>query len=217
MPNSGHSLNERADDARRFSADAERNREPILAVLRRCLPVSGLVLEIASGTGQHVAHFAAALPMLKWQPSDPNPAARDSVIAWCSQGDLSNVLPPIDLDVRRQPWPMSSVDAVVSINMIHIAPWSATRALFEGARHVTAAGAVLFLYGPFRQRDHPTAPSNEQFDASLREQDPDWGLRDLETVIDVAAAAGFAQTEVVDMPANNLSVVFRRLPERPST
>lgn len=215
MPHGGHSSQERSDGGRRFSAPAERNRDPILAVLRRCLPASGLVLEIASGTGQHVVHFAAALPALKWQPTDPSPAARDSVIAWCRQANLPNVLPPIDLDVRRQPWTLQSVDAVVAINMIHIAPWPATQALFEGARDVTAPGAVLFLYGPFRRRDRPTAPSNEQFDASLREQDAASGLRDLEAVIEVGAGAGFALAEVVDMPANNLSVVFRRLASKP--
>jgi SAM-dependent methyltransferase len=216
MPHTGQSSHE-SDDGRRFSAPAERNRDPILAVLKQCLPASGLVLEIASGTGQHIVHFAAALPALRWQPTDPSSAARDSVRAWCKQASLSNVLPPIDLDVRRKPWPFSSVDAVLSINMIHIAPWPATQALFEGTHDVTAPGAVLFLYGPFRRHDRPTAPSNEQFDASLREQDPGWGLRDLETVIEVGATAGFALVEVVDMPANNLSVVFRRMTSRPAT
>ena len=217
MPHSGPSSQERSDDGRRFSAAAERNRDPILAVLRRHLPAAGLALEIASGSGQHVVHFAAALPGLKWQPSDPSPAARDSVMAWCRQANLPNVLSPIDLDVRRRPWPLSSVDAVLSINMIHIAPWPATQALFDGAHDATAHGAVLFLYGPFRRKDRPTAASNEQFDASLRQQDPAWGLRDLEVVIEIGAAAGFTLVEVVDMPANNLSVVFRRVTSPPQS
>jgi SAM-dependent methyltransferase len=186
---------------------AERNKEPILQVLRRVLPRAGLVLEVASGTGQHVAHFARALPLLQWQPSDPDPESRASVSAWTEA--LANVRVPIDLDVRG-PWPVARADAVVCINMIHVAPWAAAEALVAGAGKVLGPGGVLFLYGPFRRYGRHTAPSNEAFDASLRVQDPGWGVRDLEAVERLGAAAGFELVEVLEMPANNLSVVLRK-------
>lgn len=186
---------------------AERNKEPILQVLRRVLPRSGLVLEIASGTGQHVAHFARALPALEWQPSDPDPGSRASVLAWTKE--LANVRAPLDVDVRR-PWPLERADAIVCINMIHVAPWAAAEALLAGAGTVLEPGGVLFLYGPFRRFGQHTAPSNEAFDASLRAQDPEWGVRDLEAVEDLASAGGFSLEEVVAMPANNFSEVLRK-------
>lgn len=190
---------------------AERNKEPILRVLRRVLPPSGLVLEIASGTGQHVAHFARALPGLEWQPSDPDPGSRASVLAWTKE--LANVRAPLDLDVRR-PWPPERANAVVCINMIHIAPWAAAEGLVAGAGTVLESGGVLFLYGPYRRFGRHTAPSNEAFDASLRGQDPEWGVRDLEAVEKLAAAAGLGLEEVVAMPANNFGVVLRRRESR---
>lgn len=186
---------------------AERNKEPILGVLRRVLPRSGLVLEIASGTGQHVAHFAKALPGLEWQPSDPDPESRASVRTWTEE--LANVRAPLDLDVRR-PWPVERAQAVISINMIHIAPWAAAEALIAGAAEVLGSDGVLFLYGPFRRFGRHTAPSNAAFDRSLRASDPQWGVRDLEAVVGLAGAAGFALEEVVEMPANNLGVVLRK-------
>jgi len=192
------------------AAATERNREPILAVLRRALPPQGAVLEIASGTGQHAAFFAAALPALRWQPSDPSPAHRQSVAAWAAAGGLANVAPAVDLDVERWPWPVSAADAIVCINMIHIAPWSAAQALFSGAGRVLAASGVLFLYGPFKRDGQHTADSNQRFDERLRAEDPRWGVRDLGDVTALGRDNGFAEPEIVAMPANNLSLIFRR-------
>jgi SAM-dependent methyltransferase len=190
------------------AAATERNREPILEVLRRTLPASGLVLEIASGTGQHAAFFACALPALRWQPSDASAAHLDSIRAWSAASGADNIAPAVLLDVERQPWPVSHADAVVNINMIHIAPWSATEALFEGAARILAPRGVLFLYGPFKRDGHHTAESNQRFDERLRAEDPRWGVRDLADVERVARVAGFRAPEVVPMPANNLSLVF---------
>jgi SAM-dependent methyltransferase len=191
------------------AAATERNREPILEVLRRTLPARGLVLEIASGTGQHAAFFACALPDLRWQPSDASAAHLDSIRAWSAASGADNIAPAVLLDVERQPWPVSHADAVVNINMIHIAPWSATEALFEGAARILAPRGVLFLYGPFKRDGRHTAESNQRFDERLRAEDPRWGVRDLADVERVAKAAGFGAAEVVPMPANNLSLVFR--------
>jgi len=190
---------------------AERNKEPIRAVLKRVLPEQGLVLEIASGTGQHVVHFAEAMPHLAWQPSDPDPELRASIRGWIVQTGVLNVHAPLDLDVLRQPWPIEAADAVVCINMIHIAPWSATTALMAGAAHLLPETGVLVLYGPFRREGRHTAPSNEAFDRQLRSSNPDWGVRDLGAVTEVAVSHGLALREVVAMPANNLSIVFRPL------
>jgi len=191
------------------AAATERNREPILEVLRRTLPASGIVLEIASGTGQHVAFFASALPALRWQPSDVSPVHLDSIRAWSAASGADNIAPAVLLDVERQPWPISHAEAVVNINMIHIAPWSATEALFEGAARILAPRGALFLYGPFKRDGQHTAESNQRFDERLRAEDPRWGVRDLTDVERVAKAAGFGAAEVVAMPANNLSLVFR--------
>ena len=191
---------------------AERNKQPILDVLKRVLPATGLVLEIASGTGQHMAHFAKALPGLTWQPSDPDPRARESISSWIREEGLANVREPLDLDVRRHPWSVSACDALVCINMIHISPWAATEALFEGAARLLTHGEVVYLYGPYRVDGRHTAESNAAFDAALRAQDPGWGVRDVERVVDAARARGFEFVESVAMPANNLSVVFRKAP-----
>ena len=193
------------------AAATERNREPILNVLRSVLPQTGLVLEVASGTGQHVVFFGRAFPALRWQPSDPSPAHLDSIRAWTAAEGVENVAEPVALDVERQPWPVASADAILSINMIHIAPWSATVALFEGAARLLPPGGVAFLYGPFTREGRHTADSNQQFDERLRREDPRWGVRDLGEVASVAAAAGFGKPDVIAMPANNLSLVFRRL------
>lgn len=190
------------------AAAAERNKDAILDVLRRVLPPRGLVLEVGSGTGQHAAHFARALPGLEWQPSDPDPDHLESIRAWIE--GLANAREPLDLDVRRKPWPIERADAVLCANMVHVAPWAAAEALVAGAGEVLGAGGVLFLYGPFRRFGRHTAPSNEAFDASLRASDPQWGVRDLEAVTELAGTAGFDVEEVVEMPANNLSVVLRR-------
>jgi len=192
----------------------ERNREPILEVLRRVLPPAGLVLEIASGTGQHVAFFAQALapafPGLRWQPSDPSPLHRDSIRAWTLAAGAENVAEPLDLDVEREPWPIAAADAILNINMIHIAPWSAALALFQGAARRLPPAGLLYLYGPFKREGQHTADSNQRFDERLRAEDPRWGVRDLGEVQAVAAAAGFGRAEITAMPANNLSLVFRR-------
>ncbi len=197
-------------DTRQSAPAAERNKDPILAVLARVLPRSGLVVEIASGTGQHVVHFARALPGLTWQPSDPDPQMRRSIAGWLEETGLPNVRPPLDLDVCRPDWPIDHADAVVCINMIHISPWQATEHLLAGCGRILRPGGILYLYGPYRRFGRHTAPSNEAFDASLRQRDPQWGVRDLEVVVDAASGYGMDLSEVVEMPANNLSVVFVR-------
>lgn len=189
---------------------AERNAEPIRAVLERALPPRGLVLEVASGSGQHAAHMARAFPQLTWQPSDPDPGAQDSIAAWRDEADLANLLPPVELDVTREPWPIAAADAIVCINMIHIAPWQAALALFGGAGRLLPEGGLLYLYGPYRFHGAFTAPSNAAFDASLRARDPAWGVRDLDDIQPAAAAAGLHLEETVAMPANNHSLLFRR-------
>jgi len=189
---------------------AERNKDPILDVLARVLPCRGLVLEIASGTGQHVVHFAKALSDLTWQPSDPDAELRESIALRVREEQRPNVNSPIDLDVTKLPWPLQTADAVVAVNLIHVAPWSATLALFEGAKALLATERVLFLYGPYRRYGYHTSKSNEQFDLDLRTHNPEWGLRDLEAVSDVAAGAGFVLSETVEMPANNFTLVFKR-------
>jgi SAM-dependent methyltransferase len=201
-------VGQKLDDGRWFTASAERNKGPILALLERTLPRTGLVLEIGSGTGQHVAHFAKALPELTWQPSDLDAAFRESTRLWVERENLGNVRAPIDLNVCRFPWPVRHADAVLCINMIHVAPWAATAALFMGAKDVLTRGGMLFLYGPYRRFGCHTALSNEAFDAQLRANNPAWGLRDLEAVVELAGTAGFKLAEVVDMPANNLTVVL---------
>ena len=201
-------------NGRQSAPAADRNKGPILTVLRGVLPDTGLVLEIASGTGQHIVHFAQALPSLIWQPSDPDPEARSSISSWMDHEQLPNVRPPLDLDVGSEIWPIERADAVVCINMIHISPWPSTLYLLVGAARLLPAGGNLFLYGPFRRLDRQTAPSNEAFDRQLRNQNPEWGLRDLEAVVSAAEKAGFNLVEVTEMPANNISVILRRC--RPS-
>ena len=193
--------------AQLHSAATVRNRDPILDVLRRVLPADGLVLEIASGSGEHAAYFGRALPHLVWQPSDPDPRALDSIAAWCA--GVPAVRAPLALDAAGAPWPIEPA-AVVCINMIHIAPWAACDGLLRGAGRSLPRGGVLYLYGPYRIGGRHTAPSNASFDAMLREQDPAWGVRDLEAVETLAASHGLALRETVSMPANNLSVVFER-------
>ena len=198
-------------DPRRFTPAAARNRDPILAVLRPRLPAAGLVLEVASGSGEHALHLAAALPALTFQPSDPDPGARASIDAWAAEAGLANIRPAVALDAAAPDWPVAAADAVVCINMIHIAPWAACEGLVHGAARILPAGAPLILYGPYRRGGAHTAPSNAAFDADLRARDPAWGVRDLEAVADLAAAQGFGPPEAVEMPANNLTVIVRRL------
>lgn len=198
-------------DARRFAPATERNRGPILEVLRQWLPASGNVLEIASGTGEHVVHFAAALRQLTFQPSDPDPLNRDSIGAWIRHAGLTNVRAPLAVDATAAQWSLPDVPAaVLCINMIHIAPWAATLGLLRNAGAELSAGGMLYLYGAFKRGGAHTAPSNAAFDESLRARDPGWGVRDLEAVIEAADSAGFSLAHTVSMPANNLSVVLRR-------
>ena len=190
---------------------ADRNKAPILAVLETLLPPRGTVLEIASGTGQHVVHFARALPDLEWLPSDSSAEARRSIAAWRASERLPNVQAPIELDVLARPWAVARpLDAVVCINLIHISPWAVTAALFAGAAELLKDSGIVYLYGPYKQQGQHTAPSNEAFDRSLRAQNPAWGVRNLEDVIETASAGGFEHVSTVEMPANNLSVAFRK-------
>ncbi len=213
-------------DPRQFAPAAARNRYPILEVLTRVVaqpargghegalggaPAAGArVLEIASGSGEHAVHFAARLPDVSWQPSDPSAEARASIDAWARHLGIAGVAPAIELDVERRPWPVhGGFDLLFCANMIHIAPWSACEALLgEAPAHLVAGGLVL-LYGPYKRGGQHTAPSNDAFDRSLLARDPRWGVRDLEAVAGVARTNGLILDEIVEMPANNLSLLFR--------
>lgn len=193
---------------KRSAPAALRNREPILAVLRDWLPPSGRVLEVASGTGEHAVHFAAALLSLEWQPSDPDPEACASIAAWREEEGTPNFRPPIQLDVTAADWPLDHCDALVAINLVHISPPSASIGLLAGARRLLPPGAPLILYGPWRVRGEPLAPSNQAFDQSLRERDPAYGLRELTAFAGLARDHGFRLAERRAMPANNLMLRF---------
>ncbi|TFI57877.1 DUF938 domain-containing protein [Sphingomonas parva] len=195
---------------KRSAPAAARNRDPIAAVLREELPARGVVLEVASGTGEHAVHFARAFPELIWQPSDPDEQARASIAAWRGAEGLGNLLAPLAIDAAAEDWQADRADAVVCINMVHISPWSATEGLMRGAGRLLPPGGPLILYGPYRRAEVPTAPSNEAFDESLKARDPDWGLRDLAEVTAAAEARGLRFERLVEMPANNLTIVFRR-------
>jgi SAM-dependent methyltransferase len=187
-----------------------RNRDPILAVLRRVLPAAGTVLDIASGTGEHAAYFAPRFPALVWQPSDRDVANLPAIAGWAAASGAANLRQPLLLDVGQDDWGVVEAAAVLCINMIHIAPWSAAEALMAGAARLLPPTAPLYLYGPYKRDGAHTAPSNAAFDADLRRRDPAWGVRDLDDVTRLAALSGLELDEVVAMPANNLSVVFRR-------
>jgi hypothetical protein len=194
---------------KRQAPAAARNRQPILEVLRPHLPTTGLVLEVASGSGEHIAHFAQALPDLAFQPSDPDAVARASIDDWSATLGLSNVRPALELDAASSAWPVATADVVVCINMIHISPWRSTIGLIRGAAGLLAKNGTLFLYGPYFRSGVDTAPSNLEFDRALRARDPAWGIRSLEDIAMLAEANGFAAPGVVEMPANNLSLIFR--------
>ncbi len=193
---------------KRFAPAAARNREPIREVLARELPATGLVVTIAEGSGEHALHFAAAFPQLTWQPTDLDADALSSIEAWRAEAALPNLRAPLRLDARDATWPVDRADAITCINMIHISPWESTLGLFAGAARLLAPGALLYLYGPYRFDGAFTAPSNEEFDRSLKLRDPKWGVRDVRDL--ETAAHGFRLAEVVPMPANNHSLVFRR-------
>jgi len=192
------------------SPAAERNKQPILDELVGLLPDTGRVLEIGSGTGQHVAFFAAALPRLIWLPSERERDMLEAIRDRIAAAGLANVEEPRHLDVTEVPWPVERADALFCANVIHIAPWAVTTALFDGARRVLTAGDLLILYGPFRRSGRHTAPSNASFDRGLRERNPEWGVRDLEDVTSVAQRHGFELDTTISMPANNLIVAYRR-------
>ena len=196
-----------SDDPRREAPAVARNRAVILDALRPVLPPQGLLLEIASGTGEHCAYLASALPALRFQPTEPAPEGRASIDAWCA--GLSNVRPALALDAAAEDWPVARADALLCINMAHIAPWAATMGLLRGAARVLPPGAPLVLYGPWIRDGVETAPSNLDFDAALRARNPDWGLRRLEALTN-AAAADFGAPQVIEMPANNVTLVLRR-------
>lgn len=201
-----------AQGERRSAPAALRNREPIADVLEEWLPRKGLVLEIASGTGEHAVHFAELFPQLEWQPSDIHPDALASIEAWRETSGLQNVRPAVRLDAASADWPVAAADAVLSINMVHISPWTSALGLLDGAKRLLVKEGPLILYGPWLRSGVAAAPSNLAFDADLKARDPEWGLR---TVEDFAAAArerGFALQDMRDMPANNLMLLFR--PER---
>lgn len=196
----------------RVSPSTARNRDPILQVLGRCLPDEGLILEIAAGAGEHAVHYAAALPRLSWQPTDDDPEALASIAAWRDRAALPNLLAPLMLDAGRpDTWPVDHADGLVNINMVHISPWAATQGLLTGAGRLLPVGGVLFLYGPYIETGVSTAPSNLDFDRSLKSRDPSWGIRDLDDVTTLAAEHGLKLTERIAMPANNLSLIFRRV------
>jgi SAM-dependent methyltransferase len=197
-------------DPRLYFPHVARNREPILEVLRRVLPPQGLVLEIASGGGEHAAYFASNLPGLRWQPTDANSEMFESIAAHRAAAGVANLLAPLHLDVTSERWPIERADAMVCCNMIHIAPWAATEGLIAGAGRTLSRGGLLYLYGPYKIDGRHSAPSNEDFDASLRARNPLWGVRDLTDVASLAERHGLELAETVAMPANNLSVVFRR-------
>ena len=201
---------------KRYAPATERNREAILAVLQDYLPEQGTVLEIAAGTGQHAFFFAQHLEPRYWLPTDMDAMNLASIAGWREEAGAACLLPPRVLDVREPSWPTSiglpaPVSAIVNINMLHISPWSCCEALFAGAAQILTPGSIVMLYGPFKRDGQQTAPSNVAFDEHLRSQDPDWGVRDLETVTDVAVDSGFACQKVIVMPANNLSVIFDRV------
>ena len=197
-------------DGKLSSPAALRNREPILALLREELPKTGLVLEIASGSGEHIVHYARQFQDLLWLPSDPSPEARASIAAWSSEERHDNLRAPIDIDASANEWPTQRADMIMAINMVHISPWAATVGLVKGAVRLLPAGGKLFLYGPYRQAGKVFVESNVQFDGWLKERNPDWGVRQLEEVVDLAKAHGLELVRVAEMPANNLGVIFKK-------
>ena len=199
------------EGSKRSAAAALRNREPIAAVLRDWLPPSGLVLEIASGTGEHAAHFARAFPVLEWQPSDVEPVALASIEVWRKDSGLPNLRPPVALDASSRDWPIASADAVLSINMVHISPWASALGLIAGSARILQSGGALILYGPWKKSGVETAPSNLAFDADLKRRNPEWGLRLVEDFAAAAEKTGLALQDQREMPANNRMLLLRKL------
>jgi len=211
MPKTSAYEGQSADpDVRLYAPATQRNRAPILQVLARVLPGIGTVLEVASGSGEHAVWFSQHLRPLVWQPSDPDPACRRSIAAHAAAAGCATLRPPLDLDVTAAVWPIDHAAAVVCINLVHIAPWAAAKGLFAGAARLLPPAGVLFLYGPFLQADKETAPSNLAFDRSLRARNTAWGLRGTTDMAALGRALSLRLEETIEMPANNLSLVFRR-------
>lgn len=198
-----------SEDTRRSAPHVARNTGPIIDMLRGILPDEGLVLEVASGSGEHALAFARAFPHLLWQPTDADPVSLRSVDAWRNAEGMPNLLAPVHLDAAADQWPVEGAQAILCINMVHISPWAATQGLLAGAARLLGSGCPLYLYGAYRQKGVETAPSNEAFDQSLKARNPQWGLRNLEDVVAEAGRHGFKLDAVVPMPANNLSVILR--------
>ena len=198
-----------SSDQRLYYPATQRNRDPILSVLHEVLPKKGRALEISSGSGEHAVYFAQALPSIQWVPSDPDPRCLASIESWRRVQPLPNLNSPLRLDVC-QTWSIQHADAIVNINMIHIAPWEACIALFKGCADILPKGGALFMYGPYRIGGEHTSESNRRFDQNLRDQNPQWGVRDLDEVINVAKRVGLSHQGTVEMPANNLSVIYQR-------
>jgi len=203
-------MSDAGSDARQHAPAAARNRDPIARELARILPSAGMVLEVASGSGEHAVHFARLFPKLQWQPTDPSAEALASIAAWRAQSGLSNLLPPVQLDAASDQWRVQSADAMFCANMIHIAPWRAAEGLMAGAGRVLAPGGGLITYGPYLEPEVETAASNLAFDRSLKDRNPQWGLRDRTEVEALAARNGLSLSERVAMPANNLLLVWRK-------
>ena len=205
-------------DLRLYASATQRNRQPILEILLQVLSPTGSVLEIASGTGEHAIFFAPHLAPRKWLTSEPDPQLRASINAWYKHDPAENIYPPLNIDARDPVWAVETelapdlhpIMTMVNINMIHISPWSACLGLMAGAGRILPTHGILFLYGPFKQGGKHTAPSNEAFDQTLKRQNSDWGVRDLEEVIAVASAQNLKLQNIYQMPANNISVVFER-------
>ncbi len=199
-------------DARQYAPATQRNRELILEVLSKNLAPDSNILEIASGTGEHAVFFASHFKSWHWIPSDINPTARESIVAWKNESNLNNLALPLAVDVTQDNWidrvAKKKIDVIVNINMIHISPWSACEGLMKGAGEVLSSGGMLYLYGPFKRNGEHTASSNAKFDLSLRDRNPTWGVRDLEMVVEIAANVGLKLQQAIKMPANNLSVIF---------
>ena len=201
-------------DARQYAPATLRNREPILDILTKVISPGSNILEIASGTGEHGVFFASQLNSCRWIPSDTNSISIESIIAWKNANQVDNLDLPLSIDVTRKNWvekvKEQEIDAIVNINMIHISPWQACLGLISGAEQLLPSGGILYLYGPYKRNGEHTAPSNASFDLSLRDRNSLWGVRDLEAVVEVAAAANLKLEQVIEMPANNLSVIFSR-------
>ena len=201
---------------KKYAPATDRNREPILEVLRDYLPDYGTILEIASGSGQHAVYFTQHLANHYWQPSDPDKNSRDSISAWWWEVQLNNILPPLDITTQADIWPVENikiplpVSSIVCINMTHISPWESTIGLMKGAKRILPEGGILYLYGPYKVDGKHTAPSNELFDIDLRNRNPKWGIRNLDDITALARQYNLNFVNSVQMPANNLSVIFRK-------